>query len=210
MSKNQEKVYLDKDKFHFQTQDYYGMDGNSDSGSNTSLFSQKLKNRSLSEDNSKEKNSMSANSNESGTSNGPIGLNRKTFVVNKPNVKRFRKVFGVWLSKFLIPLYKIILNPNDHFKKETKEKILILKKLIEEILQIQKIEFFLNSTSFEFDKDVSSLVFSILNDKFETLKEKELEISLQKKKQIILKNYDDNLVAKNKTSINSVKFLEDR
>ena len=73
----------------------------SESPSNTSLLTHQIKLRSMSEEGSREKIDSSLNSNESLGSNGSLNVKiKKNFLVNKPSLKRFRKVFGIWLSKF--------------------------------------------------------------------------------------------------------------
>jgi hypothetical protein len=76
------------------------------------------------------------------------------------------------MIKLIIPLYKILLNPKYNYKVETKEKMHLIKKLIEDILQISKIEYFLDTETFEFDKKVNSLVLSIVENKFDKIKPK--------------------------------------
>lgn len=161
----------------------------------------------MSEEGSREKIDSSLNSNESLGSNGSLNVKiKKNFLVNKPSLKRFRKVFGIWLSKFLIPLYKIILNPRGNFQNKTKEKIKIIRTLIEEILQTPKIEFFLNSSSFKFDREVTSLVFSILCDKFENMKVQEQELKVNVKQNITIKSTKNGFLEKSKKG---KSYLED-
>ena len=98
------------------------------------------------------------------------------------------------------------MNPRGNFQNKTKEKIKIIRTLIEEILQTPKIEFFLNSSSFEFDREVTSLVFSILCDKFENMKVQEQELKVNVQQNITIKSTKNGFLEKSKKG---KSYLED-
>ena len=152
-----------------------------DSPSNSSVVFKKVSG-SLSDENSMEK--ANEHSLENLVSNKSLTFSKKRHLVKQPNLKRFKNVFRIWLNKFLIPLYKILLNFNDRFKEENKEKIKILKKLIEEILQTQNIEYFANASSFEFDTEATTTIFSFLERNFEKVSnqlEQKAQMNIQTK-----------------------------